>query len=64
MFFRRAVAPQHDKLPAFERELIRLVKAVRNWRSYLWGRPFTVRTDHWSIKYILDQRLTTIPQHT
>ena len=23
-----------------------------------------VRTDHRSLKYILDQRLTTIPQHT
>jgi len=40
------------------------VKAVRNWRPYLWGRPFTVRTDHRSLKFILDQHLTTIPQHT
>jgi hypothetical protein len=30
----------------------------------LWGRAFTVRTDHFSLKYILDQRLSTIPQHT
>ncbi|WVZ68636.1 hypothetical protein U9M48_017555 [Paspalum notatum var. saurae] len=63
-FFSRPVAPQHAKLPAYERELIGLVKAVRYWRPYLWGRPFTVRTDHWSLKFILDQRLTTIPQHT
>ena len=41
-----------------------MVKAVRHWRPYLWGRSFTVRTDHWSLKYILDQCLTTIPQHT
>lgn len=51
-------------LPAYERELIGLVKAVRHWWPYLWGRVFTVRTDHWSLKFILDQRLTTIPQHT
>jgi hypothetical protein len=62
-FFSRAVAPHHAKLPAYERELIGLVKAVRNWRPYLWGCSFTVRTDHRSLKYILDQRLTTIPQH-
>jgi hypothetical protein len=30
----------------------------------LWGLPFTVRTDHYSLKFILDQRLPTIPQHT
>jgi hypothetical protein len=29
-FFSRAVAPQHAKLPAYERELIGLVKAVRH----------------------------------
>jgi hypothetical protein len=63
-YFSRAVAPHHQKLPAYERELIGLVKAVRNWRPYLWGRAFLVRTDHYSLKFLLDQRLSTIPQHT
>jgi hypothetical protein len=62
-FFSRAVAPHHAKLVAYERELIGLVKAVRHWRPYLWTRPFVVRTDHFSLKYLLDQRLSTIPQH-
>lgn len=57
------MAPHHAKLPAYERELIGLVKAVRNWRPYLWGRAFTVRTDHRPLKFLLDQRLSTIPQH-
>jgi hypothetical protein len=50
-YFSTAVAPQHKKLPAYERELIRLVKAVRYWRPYLWGRQFKVRTDHYSLKF-------------
>jgi hypothetical protein len=63
-FFSRAVAPHHQKLPAYERELIGLIKTVHNWRPYLWGRAFTVRTDHYSLKFLLDQWLSTIPQHT
>jgi hypothetical protein len=63
-FFSRAVSVHHTKLPTYERELIGLVKAVRHWRPYVWGRFFLVRTDHFSLKFILDQRLTTIPQHT
>jgi len=63
-FFSRPVAPQHAKLAAYERELIGLVKAVRHWRPYLWTREFVVRTDHCGLKHLLDQRLSTIPQHT
>jgi len=43
--------------------LIGLVQAVRHWRLYLWGRRFVVRTDHQSLRFLLDQLLTTIPQH-
>ena len=58
------MAPQHAKLATYERELIGLVQAVRHWRPYLWTRSFTIRTDHCSLKHLLDQRLSTIPQHT
>jgi hypothetical protein len=56
-FFSRAIAPHNAKLAAYERELIGLVKMVRHWR------PFMVHTDHFSLKYLLDQRLSIILQH-
>ena len=62
-FLSRPIAPHHRSLAAYERELIGLVHAVRHWHPYLWGRHFTVRTDHYSLKFLLDQRLATIPQH-
>jgi hypothetical protein len=62
-FYNRPVAPWHRALAAYERELIGLVQAVRHWRPYLWGHSFIVRMDHYSLKYLLDQRLATIPQH-
>jgi hypothetical protein len=62
-FFSRPVGPRHRALAAYERELIGLVLAVRHWRPYLWGRRFVVKTDHHSLKFLLDQRLGTMPQH-
>jgi hypothetical protein len=59
----RSSAARHLKLTAYERELTGLVQAVRHWRPYLWGRQFLVRTDHFRLKYLLDQRLSTVPQH-
>jgi hypothetical protein len=57
-FFSRPIAPRHQALAAYERELIGLVQAVRHWRPYLWGWCFVVKTDHYS--YLLDQRLATV----
>jgi hypothetical protein len=62
-FFSRPFAARHHKLAAYERELIGLVQAVRHWRPNLWGRSFRVRTDHYSLKFLLDQHLSTVPQH-
>jgi hypothetical protein len=62
-FFSRLIVPRHSKLAAYERELIGLVQAVRHWHPYLWGHAFIICTDHYSLKFVLDQCLSTIPQH-
>jgi hypothetical protein len=62
-YFSRPMAPRHRALAAYECELISLVQAVWHWRPYLWGRRFLIKTDHYSLKYLLDQRLATILQH-
>jgi hypothetical protein len=62
-YFSKPFAARHLKLAAYERELIGLVQAVRHWRPYLWGCHFRVRTDHYSLNFLLDQRLSTVPQH-
>jgi hypothetical protein len=62
-FFSRQIALCHAKLVAYERELIGLVQAVRHWHPYLWGCIFIIHIDHFSLKFLLNRRLSTIPQH-
>jgi hypothetical protein len=62
-FFNHAISPQHAKLATLKHELIGLVKAMWHWCPYLWMLSFIMRTDHFSLKYLLDQHLSTIPQH-
>ena len=49
-------------LSTYEKELLALVTTVHRWRPYLLGRPFVIKTDQQSLKYILEQRIATLAQ--
>jgi hypothetical protein len=61
-FFSQALKGQVLLRSTYEKELLSLVTAVRKWRRYLSGRPFKVKTDQQSLKYLLEQKAATIPQ--
>ena len=42
------------QLSTCERELLALVTAVHKWRPYILGKPFIIKTDQQSLKYILE----------
>lgn len=61
-YFSKVLAARNLAKPACEKELMALVLAIRHWRPYLVGRKFKVRTDHCSLKHLLQQQITTPAQ--
>jgi hypothetical protein len=45
--------------PIYEKEMMVILHALKQWRPYLIGRNFKVKTNHDSLKYFLEQRLSS-----
>ena len=51
------VIPSRKKpLFAYKRELLAIAFVVQQWRSYLWGRKFIIKTNHLPLKHLFEQR--------
>lgn len=61
-FYSHALQGKNLLLSTYEKEILALVLAVQKWRPYLLGGQFIVRTDQQSLKYLWDQKITTIAQ--
>jgi hypothetical protein len=47
----------------YEKEMMAILNAVHTWRPYLLGCNFYIKTDHHSLKYILEQKLSSLEQN-
>lgn len=52
-FASRALSPAEQKYSVGEREALACVWACERWHMYVYGRPFTLRTDHQALTALL-----------
>jgi len=53
-YFSKALSSRHQGLSTYEKELMAVVLVVEKWRCYLLGRHFIIKTDHFSLKYLME----------
>ncbi|GJR37813.1 retrotransposable element Tf2 [Tanacetum coccineum] len=61
-FLSKTLSSKHQLMSTYEKEFLAIVQALEKWRGYLLDRHFKIRTDHFSLKYLLDQRMSTHAQ--
>lgn len=61
-YYSKAITGRALGRSTYEKELMAIVHLVHQWRNYLLGRRFRIRTNHSSLKYLLEQRITTMDQ--
>lgn len=62
-FLSKALGPRTQVLSTYEKESLAIILAVDHWRPYLQHNEFVIRTDHRSLAFLANQRLTTSWQH-
>jgi predicted aspartyl protease len=55
-FMSKKLTPAELKYPNHERELLALYRALKEWRHYLYGSEFTLRSDHKNLIWICSQK--------
>lgn len=54
-FMARALQDHEKRYPAYKKELLGIIFTLRKFHYYLWGRRFTLFTDHKPLTFLMDQ---------
>nr|GEU85711.1 gypsy/Ty3 retroelement polyprotein [Tanacetum cinerariifolium] len=61
-YMSKTLSFKHQSLSTYEKEFLAVLLALEKWRGYLMDKHFIIKTDHFSLKYLLDQRIITPTQ--
>lgn len=62
-YLSKSLNPTQRTKSVYDHELLAILLAVKKWSQYIVGRTFIIRTDHCSLKFLLEQKLSTLLQH-
>lgn len=61
-YFSKALGPKGQTMSTYEKELMAVVSAVKKWAAYLMDKHFYIKTDHWALKYLTEQKISNLQQ--
>ncbi|GJZ24610.1 retrotransposon-related protein [Tanacetum coccineum] len=61
-YLSKTLSAKHQLMSTYKKEFLAVIPALERWRGYLLDRHFKIKTDHFSLKYLLDKRITTPTQ--
>jgi hypothetical protein len=61
-FTSKQISERHLCQSIYEKEMLSIMHVVDLWRPYLLGQRFQIKTDHQSLKYFLEQRISSPKQ--
>ena len=53
-FFNKGLALKHHVLSIYKKEMMAILAAVKKWNAYLISRHFQIKTNHYSLKFLLN----------
>jgi hypothetical protein len=59
VYLSKPLGPKNQGLSVYEKECLAILLAIDKWRTYLQHQHFITRTDHRSLQYLTDQRVST-----
>lgn len=63
VYLSKPLCPRNQTLSVYEKECLDILMAIEKWWPYLQHRQFVIRTDHHSLLYLTEQRVTSKLQH-
>nr|GEW89977.1 retrotransposon protein [Tanacetum cinerariifolium] len=58
-YLSKALFAKHQAYSTYEKEFLAVILALDKWKGYLMDMHFKIKNDHFSLKYLLDWRVTT-----